>query len=246
MKRSALGALLFCSLFARTWTGAAWGGQGKEAPKAETQFDKMSMEEIRGYQRYYFASGGRDPMIMRLPTNTELGLNMSPVKLAPTLEQIDTFLSDAIHGVSEALMNRKYEDALKKSNEAIYKIENEWPPIKAEMFKQIRMVEELNNYNRMAVALKKREDVAIEFKTINIRVGGIVWSPFDARAVVNNRLLAAGDIMLAERKEGDLRVEMIGEREVVFQFKNIRFRLPVEMFSPDSAVGVDSRAMRGG
>lgn len=82
-----------------------------------------------------------------------------------------------------------------------------------------------------ALRLKTRKETAAEFAALSLRVQGVSWSPADARAMINGRMLSAGEVVPGVRKEGDLRVEMIEERGVVFRYKGMRFRLPVEIFS---------------
>ncbi len=133
--------------------------------------------------------------------------------------------------LEEELKNQDYDAALDTAMEAIGVIDNEWPPIKPEHADLIRMNEGIRNYNRLALRLKAQRDIAAEFRTLGLRIEGVVWSPSDAKAMVNGQLLSAGEVMSDIRREGDLRVEMVEEHGVVFQFKGIRFRLPVEIFS---------------
>ncbi len=228
---SLAGFLLACMLGVEV----AFGGQGRSQLTPEQEaMEKMSIEELRAYQSYFYAPGGRDPMIMRLPTSAELGMDRKDkgVRVAPTIEEMERFLAQAIETITVAIKARDYDAAIKSSDEAIYVIDNEWPPLKADPPHLPRMSEELRNYNRMAVRLKAQRDTQIEFEGMHLKVEGVVWSPTDAKAVVNGRLLSAGEIMLAERKQGDLRIEIIEEHGVVFQFKGMRFRIPVEVYAP--------------
>lgn len=212
--------------------GGAFGG---EQPKSQ---DEMSIEELRSFQGYYFSVGGRDPLTMRYPTSSELGLDQEKKGgIAPTLEEMEQFLTQALEAIVAALKNQDYDGAIKASEDAMYVIDNDWPPLKADPPHLRRMDEEIRNYNHMAVALKTKKEIQDEFTSLHVRVQGVIWSPTDAKAVVNGRLLAAGEIMLAERQQGDLRVEMIEEHGVVFQFKGMRFRIPIEIYAPPVPVG---------
>lgn len=215
--------------------GTAWAGQAR-APLSEEaeKLAAMTIEELRAYQAYYYVNGGRDPMTMRLPTVAELGMDKKAKdgRRAPTLEEMEQFLTQALEDVVQTLKDKNYENAIKVSEDALYVVDEEWPPLKADPPHLIRMVNELRGYNRLAVRLKSQQDIQKEFAALHLRVEGVLWSPTDARAVVNGDMLAAGELMLRERKQGDLRVDMIEENGVIFQFKGMRFRIPVEVYAP--------------
>ena len=218
------------------------GERRRGAPPVDSgneQMENMSIEELRTFQSYFYSSGGRDPMTMRLPTDSELGLTQreGPRK-APTIEEQEEMLAAWLLRLEEELKIQDYDAALATAMEAINVIDNEWPPIKPEHVNLLRMNENIRNYNRLALRLKAQRETAAEFKALGLTIDGVIWSPSDAKAMVNGILLSAGEVMLTVRKEGDLRVEMIEEHGVVFQYKGIRFRLPVEIFSrltPDGA-----------
>lgn len=204
-----------------------------EQPPAEKQVSEMSVEELRAYQAFYFVSGGRDPLTMRLPTDNEMGQDSRPkTQVAPTLEKMEEVLVAALEAIEGALKRQDFAGAIKASEDVIYIIDNEWPPLKDDPPHLKRMDEQIRNYNRMAVRLKSQEDTTREFASLSLRVDGVSWSPIDSRAVINGRPVAAGELLLNERKQGDLRVESIEEQGVVFQFKGMRFRKPVEVFAP--------------
>ncbi|MDR1536039.1 MAG: general secretion pathway protein GspB [Planctomycetota bacterium] len=258
MKKILLAVLLFgCPPFGPI--GTAPGGQparnrgkAQAPPKPEDPMDKLSVEELRAYQSYFFARGGRDPLIMRLPTNEELGLGNSPapVRRAPSLDEMNRRFAEWREDARQALMNRKFEDALKECEDAIAYIDGDWrqyirldQPSDPKISRQRRMIADIRNYHGLAQELKRKEDARTEFESLRLRVEGVIWSPYDAKAVINGRLLSAGEVMLAERRQGDLRVEAIEERGVVFQFKNVRFRLNVELLSPPA--GASGARRRG-
>lgn len=209
-------------------TAAVAQDEGDE-PKS---IEDMSVEELREYQAYYYPSGGRDPMIMRRATDAELGLvpKEGAIRI-PTLEEMENFLVDWLREVDEAVKNGEYAAAIQVSERAIYIIDNEWPEMHADQVELRRMAEEIRIFNRLAVRLKSQEDITAEFQKLQIRVDGVIWSPTDSKAVVNGKTLSAGELMLDERSQGDLRIEMIEEHGVVFQFKGMRFRIPVEIYS---------------
>lgn len=230
--RFGLPGLLLACLFG----GVAPAGQPRKAQPTEEQeaMEKMTIEELRAYQGYFYAPGGRDPMTMRMPTSAELGMEKKGKgsRVAPTIEEMERFLTQALETITAAIKSLDYETAIKVSDEAIYVIDNEWPPLKADPPHLPRMSEEIRNYNRLAVRLKAQKDIKAEFEAMRLKVEGVIWSPTDAKAVVNGRLLSAGEIMLGERKQGDLRIEIIEEHGVVFQFKGMRFRIPVDIYAP--------------
>lgn len=220
-------ALLILSA-AATGTAAA----GQPAPAADDPAADMTIEELRAFQSYFYSSGGRDPLTMRLPTDSELGLiRREGPRKASTPEEREQMLSAWIGKLEDELKTRDYDAALATALEATGVIDNEWPPVKPENTKLNEMSERIRDYSRLALRLKAREEVAAEFKALDLRIEGVSWSPSDAKAMVNGRMLSAGEVLLDTRKEGDLRVEMIEERSVVFQYKGNRFRLPVEIFS---------------
>lgn len=216
------------------WGDSACAGQRRASAAAEVTvptLEGQSIEELRAFQAYFYVIGGRDPLTMRMPTEDEMGMEQNRPNKAPTLEEMERFLSEALDAIAAAIKERNYVAAIKTSENVINVVDNEWPPLKADPPHLRRMDEEIRNYHRMAVKLKTREDIQIEFETMRLRVDGVIWSPVDAKAVVNGRLLAAGEVMINERKQGDLRVENIEEHGVVFQFKGLRFRIPVEIYS---------------
>ena len=204
--------------------GTAFGGE-------EKPLDEMSVEELRTYQGYYYPIGGRDPLTMRMPTSSELGQDKEGEKAAPTLEQMEMELGSALERITIALKAQDFEGAIKIGDEIINIVDNEWPELKADPPHLKRMDEEIRNYHRMAIRLKTNKDIQNEFDAMQLRVEGVIWSPTDAKAVVNGRLLSAGEVMLNERKQGDLRVEMIEEHGVIFQFRGMRFRIPVDIYA---------------
>jgi hypothetical protein len=218
---------------------AAFGGQqpGQAAPppKKEDPFEKMSIEELRNYYSYYFPKGERDPMIMRMPTDAELGMVRGDgTRAAPTMVEMRSVLSEALDKIANALQQLKHEEALKLSEDTINIVENEWSSASSSLrsdIELIRQYETLQTYRRLAADLKLRSDIQTEFAGMSLRIDGVIWSPSDAKAIVNDRTLVAGELMLVERQQGDLRIEAIEENGVVFQFKNIRFRKPVELFA---------------
>lgn len=205
-------------------------------PQDEGPMATMSVEELRAYQSYFFAQGMRDPMTMRLPTAAEIGETQGGRKHAPTVDEQRQFLAEHLEKVTQALREQKYQEAIEVSDAALKEVE-QWPPIKPEHGDLLRMVDEIRNFNRMALTLKRHEDIKKEFLALSLKVDGVVWSPIDAKAVINGLTYSAGEVLTQERKQGDLRIEMIEEHGVVFQFQGIRFRLPVEMYAPINFTG---------
>lgn len=229
---------LLTAFFLFLFLGAAVAGQARRAKQEEEgPLDKMTVEELRSYQSYFYASGKRDPMTMRYPTSEEIGRDKDNQRRTPTLAEQRMRLEQAIQSLTELIRSQKYDEAIKVGDEIINIIDNEWHAIKPEHVDLIAMVEEIRSYHRMAATLKLNQDIKKEFFAMKLKVDGVVWSPMDAKAVVNGRLYAAGEVMLTERKQGDLRIEMIDEHGVVFQFKGVRFRLPVEVYAPATALG---------
>ncbi|MCD7896091.1 MAG: general secretion pathway protein GspB [Planctomycetaceae bacterium] len=216
--------------------GIASAGQRRAEPPAPSPMDSMTIEEIRAYQSYFYAAGGRDPLTMRFPTDRELGAarKSGPLK-APTVEEQEAMLTAWLEDITAAIKDQDYEKAIETATAAIEVVDNEWPPIKPEYTRLIRMNEEIRGFQRMATRLKNQQDITREFVSLHLRVDGVVWSPTDARAVVNGKTLSAGEILLSERPLGDLRVETIEEHGVVFQFRGLRYRLPVEIHAPPGA-----------
>lgn len=233
------------ALLALLAASVALGGQARNAAErpaipTDKPLEEMSIEELRTFQAYFYASGGRDPLTMRLPTVTEMGdaNKARGEKKAPTIEEMDRIMDKAIEEVTEALKRRDYAAAIKASEDVIYIIDNEWPPLKADPPRLRQKDEQIRNLNRMATRLKMQEEIQKEFDSMHLRVEAVVWSPTDAKAVVNGKLMSAGEIMLEARKQGDLRIEIIEEHGVVFQFKGMRFRVPVELYTPPAGAVV--------
>ena len=230
------GIFCLCLLVAALLTIASGAGAGQRRAGVEedtSPMDGMNIEEMRAYQSYFYAPGGRDPLVMRFPTDSELGIaDKAGAGKIPTREEQEAALRAWLKAITDNIKAQKYDEAIEVANEAINRIDNEWPPLKPEYTNLIRMNEEIRNYGRMASRLKSQQDIGKEFVNLGLRVDGVIWSPMDAKAVVNGTTLSAGEIMLHERKQGDLRVEVIEEHGVVFQFKGMRFRLPVEVYAP--------------
>ena len=75
------------------------------------------------------------------------------------------------------------------------------------------------------------------FAALPLEVNGVIWSLEDARALVNGHSLAAGDPVPDAKGGADLRVEVIEEDGVVFNYRGGLFRKPVEMFSSRAKSG---------
>ena len=202
------------------------------APEPEGPMAGMTIEQMREYQAYFYPLGGRDPLTMRLPTESELGLDQDKMRQAPTREQQEAELQRWLAAIIEHIKRQDYTAALEVVAEAVDVIDNQWPLIRPEHTNLVRMNEEIRNYGSMAARLKNQQDIGKEFVALGLRVDGVIWSPTDAKAVVNGKLLSAGEVMLVERKQGDLRVEIVEEHGVVFQFRGMRFRLPVQVYAP--------------
>lgn len=220
-----LGLLLSCIFLDRTAVA------GQRAAVEESPMDGMTIEEMRAYQSYLYVSGKRDPMLMRFPTSAELRINEPPQKKVPTRDEQRQELEQAIKSLVELVRSQKYLDAIQVAEDILIVIED-WPAFKPEDVDLLNMVDEIRSFYRMAVTLKRNQDIKNEFTALNLKVNGVVWSPTDAKAVVNGVLYSAGEVMVSERKQGDLRIEIIEEHGVIFQFKGIRFRLPVEIYAP--------------
>lgn len=211
--------------------GFVEAGQRRQNVEESEELAAMSVEELRAYQSYFYSSGGRDPLTMRFPTAVELGDGDKAGKRAPTIEEQEASLIEWLKNITHSITTQNYADAIKVATNAMLVIDNEWPQIKPEHAHLLKMSDDIRNYYRLASRLKAQQDIAAEFKSLRLKIDGIAWSPTDAKAVVNGKLLSAGEVMLDARKQGDLRVEMIEETGVVFQFKGLRFRVPVEIFS---------------
>ena len=232
LRRFAVPAVMFVLV-----SGLCRAGQPPQAAEDDPTAD-MTIGELRTFQAYFYSSGGRDPMTMRLPTDSELGLvQRDGPRRAPTIEEQEDMLLVWIGKMEKELKAKDYDAALETALAAISVIDNEWPPIKPEHVNLLRMSENIRNYNRLALRLKAQRDITTEFNALGLRIEGVVWSPSDAKAMVNGQLMSAGEPMLNMRREGDLRIEMIEEHGVVFQYKGLRFRLPVEIFSRLSTGG---------
>lgn len=208
--------------------GAAFSGQEPEP----VNLDAMSIEELRAYQGYYYPTGARDPMVMRNPTDDELGLAPGKRKRdVPTLEEMNSELEKWLSRIVACIGEQDYDQALAVTAEAINTIDNIWPAIKPENVDLFRMSEEIRSNGAIAARLKNQQEIGEEFAQLDLKVEGVSWSPMDARAIVNGTQYSAGEVMLGVRKQGDLRVEVIEERGVVFQFQGMRFRLPVSVYA---------------
>lgn len=225
-------------IIALSAAGVCPAGEQPGAQQADPT-ENMSIEELRLFQGYVYASGGRDPLTMRVPTADELGFGRrEPTRKAPTIEDQAAMLASWIGRIEDLFKVQDYEGALGVAGEATGVMDNEWPPIRAEHAELVRMAESVRNYNRLAARLKGQKEIADEFDALDLRIEGVAWSPTDAKTMVNGKMASAGEVLLEIRREGDLRIEAIEERGVVFQYRGMRFRLPVEIFSrldPESA-----------
>ncbi len=226
MRHCLLALLAALSICGRPMAGEPADSAGDDPTAA------MSIEELRLFQAYFYAPGGRDPLTMRVPTATELGFGRSDApRKAPTIEDQSAMLLAWLARIEELIRARDYDGALGVAGEATGVMDGEWPPIRAEHTELVRMAERVRSYNSLAARLKSQKEIADEFDALGLRIEGVAWSPTDAKAMVNGKMASAGAILLAVRREGDLRIEAIEERGVVFQYKGMRFRIPVEIFS---------------
>ncbi|MCC8109824.1 MAG: hypothetical protein LIQ30_12440, partial [Planctomycetes bacterium] len=148
--------------------GIASAGQRRAEPPAPSPMDSMTIEEIRAYQSYFYAAGGRDPLTMRFPTDRELGAarKSGPLK-APTVEEQEAMLTAWLEDITAAIKDQDYEKAIETATAAIEVVDNEWPPIKPEYTRLIRMNEEIRGFQRMATRLKNQQDITREFVSLH-------------------------------------------------------------------------------
>lgn len=216
-------ALLVMAALVVAAISATDAGEGRAAEDAG-----LNIEELRAFQAYFYRMGNRDPLTMRFPTDRERGLESHgkppPISLDEMRDKVDEWLA----GTAKALRDLDYESALEISTAALRVIDGEWPSLKPDRDEElIRKIDDIRDYQHIAARLKNQREVEREFVELGIRVDGVAWSPVDAKAVINGKTYSAGDVLLKVRRAGDLSVEVIDEKGVSFQFKGIRFRLPV-------------------
>lgn len=64
-----------------------------------------------------------------------------------------------------------------------------------------------------------------EFASLGIRVNGIFQTPGEPAAIVNGKFRQNGEVLLEERPQGDLFIESIESRAVLFRFKDATVRV---------------------
>ena len=119
---------------------------------------------------------------------------------------------------------RDYVALLKAGGDAIRVVEEEWPPLKADPPQLRQMFNTLLDYRRTGERLKKQEEVKAEFERLNIHVQAILWSPTEARVVVNGEVAEAGE-NLRGKGLSDVRIEAIEPKSVLFVYKGMHFRM---------------------
>jgi hypothetical protein len=83
---------------------------------------------------------------------------------------------------------------------------------------RLGLVERLGRLRLTARRLRLRREAEQEFASLRIEIGGVVWDERDPVALVNGRVVRAGDVV-----EG-VRVERIGPEEIVFALKGFLMR----------------------
>lgn len=226
----AVAGLAFIAVVAAAAGKAGEAGQNNQGKSLAD----MNLEEMRSYQGFFYLNGGRDPLTMRYPTAREQGIEEMSVRgkrAGVTLTEMEQALDAAIRDIESSLSQREYEKALKTAEDMVHTIDYEWPPLKADPPELRRKDDQIRGYVRLAARLKAQDEIAREFAALNLSVDGVAWSPVGARAIINSRVVDAGEILSGVREQGDLRIESIEEHAVVFQFKGIRFRRQVEVYS---------------
>ena len=209
-------------------TGGEWPADDETAQPKKT-LATMTLDELRAFQAFFYISGGRDPMTMRLPPKRiqqapEAGRAGGP-KPALTPEEMESFLVRALAEAEVLLTLKDYDMLLKTGGEAIRVVEEEWPPLKADPPQLRQMFETLLAYRRTAERLKRQEEVTAEFNRLNIHVQAILWSPTEARIVVNGMVAEAGEKLRGDRGLSEVRVEAIEPKSVLFVYRGQRFRM---------------------
>ncbi len=206
------------TLLVRTYRYAGGAEEGTVPEPGTT----LSLAALRAEQSFAYAPGGRDPMAQRLATDTVAAAGAEhgaeAAEPAEAMHSRETTVTDP----ADDRADRVDRTAARRGADPETPVpEAPPPPVPAPAPGRA------SGTARQVAA----RGAAAEFAALALRVEGVSWSPEDARALVNGRWVSPGDALPQARREGDLRVERIEERAVVFRYRGALFRREVEIFS---------------
>ncbi|MCW8133638.1 MAG: hypothetical protein KIS92_25055 [Planctomycetota bacterium] len=174
----------------------------------------------------YDDGGRRDPFTFTKPIIAPTETAPGPDQIAPSTLIVLKEQAERNYLLAEQLMMagnpREAITACDKGLEGFREIKNieEVPDLQD-------MRERLFRLRKAADRLRSRADAEQAFKNLNLRVSGVVARDRDSRAIVNNKVVGKGDLILASDNSEGAIVDDIVPGRVVVRFRGYKMVLDV-------------------
>lgn len=175
----------------------------------------------------YDDGGRRDPFTFTKPIITKNeSVPGQPDQISPNTVVILKEQAERSYNTAEQLMMagnaREAITACDKGLEAFREFKNieEVPDLQ-------EMRERLFRLRKAADRLRTRSDAEQAFKNLNLRVSGVVARDRDSRAIVNNKVVGKGDLILASDNSEGAIVDDIVPGRVIVRFRGYKMVLDV-------------------
>jgi hypothetical protein len=174
---------------------------------------------------FVFRDEGRDPFCFwgreQLPTR-EGG---AP---APVDEERIKEAKDNYQAAEARMLSRRFAEAVQHCDDGVTKL-NAVSAAKRAEAKTDELYERFFRLRRAADRLQKRMDAEKAFKSLNLKVTGVVAREHRSMAIINNQTVGKGGLIKTETsKKGAVYVDDIRPNRVVLRFSGFRMELPME------------------
>lgn len=229
-------ALIFATLLVLSGFGnAVFAEQTRPRPGArgakEEEKEPETLQELQSYQSFTYVSGGRDPLTIRLKTEAGTGVvegddddDDRDVRTDP--EQMKQLLRESIARVETLMLSHDYKAAIAVLGDVRNEITAAWggavlvdrDPEVNSLYRRVLA------YERTAKRLQQLEEIQDEFRSLNIEITGIRWTPKGSSALINGVIYESGGEIKEKGLGARVQIESIEESAVVFIYKGQRFR----------------------
>lgn len=188
---------------------------------------EMNLAQLRAYQAFHYAPGGRDPMRFRTPVRRPGESVVTEDATGPRrpsdMEQ-EAALVQALNEADALLFAGNYSGCQARVATMLKIVEQEWNGVTPGYRVLEDLLRSLRERSAVANHRERQQRAGDEFGKINPRVDGVQWTPRGAVAVVNGVPLEAGMALGREKPLSEVRIDAIDEQRVTFLYQGFRFQ----------------------